>query len=334
MAGKKFENGYALIVGVGADLPNTVNDAEGLAKILQDAGRCAYPRRNHVQLLTAKAATRQKILDAFDLLAARAGEDATAIIYFSGHGYTIEQGATQSYYLMPYGYDVNRLSETAISDKEFAAKIDGLQTRKLLVLLDCCHAGGLDVITDSAQKKSVAPAGMTAKRALPERALSELAAGGGRVIITSSRADELSYAGEPYSAFTTALVESLCGKGTAKNDGKVRVADLAMYASYVVPTLTNDLQHPTLSTDKADNYAVAFYAAGAEQAKSLPTEISQPRIEQHAGAGDFAAAPTFDQRWQKIETQINNAGQIGFQNLEIKAERVYQAGGDMTFNEN
>ena len=38
-----FERGYALVVGVGADLPSTVDDARGLADILKDPARSAYP---------------------------------------------------------------------------------------------------------------------------------------------------------------------------------------------------------------------------------------------------------------------------------------------------
>jgi CHASE2 domain-containing sensor protein len=34
---------YACVIGVGADLPNTVQDAQGIADILGDPERCAYP---------------------------------------------------------------------------------------------------------------------------------------------------------------------------------------------------------------------------------------------------------------------------------------------------
>ena len=38
-----FSQDYALLVGAGADLPNTIDDARGIANILQDPARCAYP---------------------------------------------------------------------------------------------------------------------------------------------------------------------------------------------------------------------------------------------------------------------------------------------------
>ncbi|HDN25565.1 MAG TPA: caspase family protein [Thioploca sp.] len=86
-----FTKGHALIVGVGADLPGTVNDAEGLANILKDEGRCAYlPKQVH--LLTDEKANRDSVLTALDELAQSTDDESAVIIYYSGHGY--QQGNT------------------------------------------------------------------------------------------------------------------------------------------------------------------------------------------------------------------------------------------------
>ena len=50
-----FAQGYAVVVGVGADLAVTVDDAIGVADLLQDPGRCAYPSQQ-VRLLTGEQA--------------------------------------------------------------------------------------------------------------------------------------------------------------------------------------------------------------------------------------------------------------------------------------
>ena len=55
----EFEQGYALIIGAGADLPNTADDAKGIAEILQDAERCAYAK-DKVQLLTGPGARQER----------------------------------------------------------------------------------------------------------------------------------------------------------------------------------------------------------------------------------------------------------------------------------
>lgn len=49
----EFSSGHALVVGVGADLANTVDDALGLAGILKDPQHCAYPPAQ-VQVLTGE----------------------------------------------------------------------------------------------------------------------------------------------------------------------------------------------------------------------------------------------------------------------------------------
>jgi hypothetical protein len=291
---KFFASGHALIIGVGADLPNTVNDATGLADILKDSGRCAYPPEN-VFLLTSRAADRKGILEALDKLAQTSDENSTVIIYFSGHGYRATSSIGESYFLIPYGYDLNRLSQTAISGSEFTAKLRNLKAKKLLLLLDCCHAGGIG------EAKGLE----MAKAPLPLEALKILGEGSGRIVIASSQADELSYEGNPYSAFTLALIESLCGAGVSKKDGRVRTADLAMHAREVVPGLTSNKQHPVLHFEQADNFVIAYYAGGNSMPKALP--FTKPEIEPKAGAWRNA----FDQRGQTLHgPQTNIIGDV------------------------
>ena len=270
----EFRSGHALVVGVGADLANTVDDALGLAGILKDPQRCAYPP-TQVQVLTGEQATRAAVLAGLDQLAQVADAEATVVVYFSGHGYRVSSSMGEAYYLMPYGYDTQRLYQTAISGVEFTARLAAIPARKLLLLLDCCHAGGVG---------EAKAAGMDlAKAPLPPEALNLLAEGSGRVLIASSRDAELSYAGKPYSAFTLALVEALCGQGVAKQDGVVRVADLALHTREKVPGRTQGRQHPILHFEHADNFAVAYYAGGDTQPKGLPF-AQTPEIEPAPGA--------------------------------------------------
>jgi hypothetical protein len=270
----RFDQGHALIVGVGGELSNTVDDAQGLADILKDEGRCAYPAEQ-VHTRTGENATREAILTALDQLAQSTDSQSTAVFYFSGHGYRARASIGEAYYLLPHGYDVERLSETAISGAEFTEKLRAIPAQKLLVLLDCCHAGGVG--------DAKAPGLDLTKSPLPPEAASLLAEGSGRVLIASSQEDELSFAGRPYSAFTLALIEALAGEGVAKNDGYVRVADVALHARQVVPGRTSDRQHPILHFEHADNFALAYYAGGETQPKGLPFDV-EPEIEPEPGA--------------------------------------------------
>jgi len=258
-----FEQGHACVIGVGGDLPNTVDDAKGFAKILKDPERCAYPE-SQVQVLTGEQATRANIITALETLASTTNAESTVLVYFSGHGYQLS-GAIKSYFLMPHGYDSKDLSETAISGSEFVGLLRDIPAQKLLVLLDCCHAGGLSDL-DGFQ---------IAKAPLPPEATKLFAKGGGKMIIGSSMPDELSFAAKPYSVFTYVLIKGLCGEGAVKKDGYIRAADLAMYASRVVSKLTSDKQHPVLNIEKADNFVLAYYAGGNLQPKGLPMELEE-----------------------------------------------------------
>jgi hypothetical protein len=317
---KLFESGYALLAGAGGDLPDTVDDALGLAKIFQDEGRCAFPPAQ-VYVLGGEQARRKDILDALDRLA-HTGEQDTVVVYFSGHGYRVSHPALGGqYYLMPFGYNVDDLPGTAISGNELAGKLAAIPAQKLLLLLDCCHAGGVGEAKAAGLQFAKAP--------LPAEVLPRLQAGRGRVLIASSKEDELSYAGKPYSAFTLALIEALCGKGASMKDGYVRVADLALHARQMVPRRTADKQHPVLHFEGADNYVVAYYAGGETQPKGLPFEV-EPEIEPEPGAW----------RAQKIDTgggpyfggKVTNSTIIGRDwNFNIQAQdRSINVGGPVS----
>lgn len=244
-----YSQGYALIIGVGADLPVTIEDAQAISDLLLDSSRCAY-RRDQVRLLVGGDARRESIISSLEWLAELAGPDASAIVYFSGHGIQ-----TPDFHLVPHGFDWNDLGRTAIAGSEFTQQLRSVKSGRLLVLLDCCHAGG------QAEAKSPLPPGI----------LEELGRGAGRVVIASSRKDEVSWTGRPYSQFTTAVLESLAGYGAFEQDGYARVLDLAMYVGRRVPERTGDKQHPIIKVSNLeDNFAIAYYAAGDGTPKVLP----------------------------------------------------------------
>lgn len=257
-----YSLGYAVVVGVGRDLPVTVSDAQGIAKSLCDSFRCAYPT-DQVRLLTEEKAGREGILTSLDWLADAAGLDATAIVYFSGHGSEIPD-----YYLIPNDYQKANVAGTAISSKLFTDKLRAIKAKKLVVLLDCCHAGG------QAEAKE-----LETKSPLPPQVIEELSKSSGRVIIASSRKNEVSWTGSPYSVFTGALLEALAGYGAFERDGYARLLDLAMYVGRMVPNRTKGQQNPIIKVaNLEDNFALAYYAGGSITPKLLDWATCAPEI--------------------------------------------------------
>lgn len=138
--------------------------------------------------------------------------------------------------------------------------------KKLLVLLDCCHASGIFLRSEPKARPLIRQGIPVDWNMLANR-------GRGTVVIASSRANEVSLTGVPYSVFTFALAEAFSGIGTAEEDGYVRAADLALHARERIPVLTNQAQHPTLHFERADNFAVAYYAASEKKVKGVPNSF-------------------------------------------------------------
>lgn len=245
-----FESAYALTIGIGDDLPITVKDANAVYEFLISKNRCAYHPDN-VKLLCEENATRSRILESLAWLASQATENDTVLIFYSGHGEKLPE-----YHLIPFGYDENRIEESAILATEFTDAIQKIRCSKLVVLFDCCFAGGQGNLELAKHNTT----------SISKEIIGELAKGHGRVIIASSRSNELSWTGSEYSEFTKAVLESLAGYGSFENDGYARVLDLAMYVGRFVPERTKDRQHPIIKvTDLENNFALGWYAGGKTQ---------------------------------------------------------------------
>ena len=141
-----FAHGYALLVGVGQSayapwsLPASVRDAQAIRAALLDPARCAYPSdADHVRLLHDGEATRDAILEGLAWLAGRAAIDpeATALVYYSGHGWIDE---ADCYYLIPHDVDPLDVPGSALTARDFTEALRGVRARRLLAIMDCCHA--------------------------------------------------------------------------------------------------------------------------------------------------------------------------------------------------
>jgi hypothetical protein len=258
----RLQNAHALVVGIAKylhinPLPR-VCDAEAIASLLADPSRCSYLKDN-VHLLAEGQATgaalRQELAD----LARRSDPDSTVFIYFSGHGGRIDSGAHGGEYLLPVDTvfpDDQALADTAISGTEFTAALNAIPARKVLVVFDCCHAGGIGQPRDL-QAAPVQPG-------LSDAYYETLKAGRGRVVFASARPTEYSYvlAGAEYGLFTQHFLEGLRG-GAASDDGFIRIFDLF---EYLQPRVTkgHPRQHPIFKAEVEENFAVALYQGGAK----------------------------------------------------------------------
>ena len=266
-------NAHALVVGVGkyerlSRLTRTANDAQDMYDLLIDPDRCGY---QGVTLLLEEQATRPAVMQEIEALA-RLPTDATALVFFSGHGTRIEDGQAARSYLCTYETTVDNLDGTAISGEEFAAALRRIPAQKTIVFFDVCHAGGVG----QPRAVTLAP---TARTGLAESYYQELAKGSGRAIIASCREDEASWelADMRNGVFTHYLLHALKGEACIRDDGLIRIYDIADYVQRAVPQRIS--QHPVFHGVAIDqNFPVARCTNGG--IKRLAEKILKPRYSQ------------------------------------------------------
>jgi hypothetical protein len=251
-----MDNFFALIIGVGgADIPETVKDAEAIRDVLITKG--AYNLNNTFFLTEAKS-NKKDIINAFDEIIKKSEEtpDSTVFIYYSGHGqrFAKASGKKFDYYLITYGADKNDKEKTMLNGNIFSEKIEKIKANRILVMLDCCHAGGMK---NEGLKIKGEEEVVYSNRALQEK----LKSGKGRVFVSSCEDTETSaiLPGSTNSLFTEVALEALNGL-FSQNREYVSVLDLIYHVLNDVPNKIapfNHSQNPILT--EAKNLSPKYY---------------------------------------------------------------------------
>jgi len=257
-----LDNAYALVVGIANytkinRLPGIVlKDAQDVFDLLTNLKYCGYPTQN-VRLLLDTEATKASLIESFTRLAQEADSDSTIFIYISGHGGRITHGTYVGEYLLPVDVDIASdasLNATAISGEQFTELLQTISARKVVIVFDCCHAGGIGQPKDAN--------GSNLKVGFSESYYDALKQGRGRAILASSRSNEYSYIlpNTENSLFTQYLLSGLQGE-IVSNDGLIRIFDVFEYLQPRV-TAAQSNQHPIFKADLEENFPIALYLGG------------------------------------------------------------------------
>jgi hypothetical protein len=254
-----FEHGYALIVGVDANqiarlaLPDVAKDVQAVYNVLVHPERCAY-KPDNVRLLKGEQSTRQAILEGLYWLQnkVKGDQEATVVIYYSGHG-MVDKNANQ-YYLVPYDIqELSRLRAYALKAEDLTAEISAVRAKRMLAVLDCCHAGGMDVkevdlaVIDAAAnvEATAFPLDLPETESVPlyeaapgEKNINDLKEGDGRAILNSSTGTQSSFVriDRKMSVFTYHLIEALTGHAPHPDDATV------VYVTEVMSWVTHQVK--------------------------------------------------------------------------------------------
>ena len=293
---EQFTNGYALLIGVDENnvakwgLPDVAKDIAALAKVFTHLERCAYPADN-VKVLAGQEATRQGILDGLEWLQERVEADgsgnATAVVYYSGHGWRDKSAEPAEFYFVPYDVRQGKIRSRALRAVDFAEAVGELKPRRLLVVLDCCHAAGMGVkdvlplpagyvgaaiapsLLMEGEEVSVGPGAKGAK------GFEELAQGKGRAVLSSSTGEQSSYIRKDrkMSVFTYHLIEALTGHAQPQEEAtEVLVSDVMSHVWRRVPESVkadwNEVQEPDYQV--SGNFPIALLLGGKGLSKGQP----------------------------------------------------------------
>lgn len=277
-----YPQGHALLIGVASyqqisNLPAAIlNDVNDVAATLSSPQYCAYAPANVVTLLEANA-TRAAVLKRLDELAARAGPDDTACVFFSGHGAIVGNPGNEDSVLVTVDSDLADIENTSISSNELAAALAQIKAKRLLVFIDACHAGGAAI-----SKRLTDGKGHEFKSGYAQNTFAKLAVGSGRALMASCRADEVSavFAGARNSVFTTVLLAGLRGAADKEASGFIKIFDLFNYVSEEVPKLIPDNQHPIFKADNLEgNFAVALSQGGKKSPRTPTVQEEAPWLK-------------------------------------------------------
>lgn len=325
---------YALLVGVGTckysqwSLPVTVQDVTAIKEVLIDPSWGGYPNdHEHIRLLCDARATRAAVLEELQRLAAIADRDpeATIVVYFSGHGWL--NPADNSYYLITHDVDSDRVRESALAGADFTNALQKINSKKLLVILDCCHVEGIDSAEENGVEYRLAD-GLNFKpptEFVPESAtghFSELAEGKGVTILCSSDCHQIDWIRKDRtcSVFADRLVDALRGAGNQVGDREVTVMNLIDYLGKTAPETARAEyqaeQQPQAEFKGSNNFPITLLCGG----KGLP----QDKFDELAASQDCiptSVTITSNERSVAIDrsargsTIIPDDGNIGFERV-------------------
>lgn len=310
----KFEQGFALLIGVDENnvsawsLPSVAKDIAALEQVLTHPDRCAY-LPEHIKVLSGKSATRQGILEGLDWLqqqlCADTSGDATAIILYSGHGWRDATMLPAAYYLIPYDVRQDNLRSRALRAEDFADAVRALTPRRLLVILDCCHAGGMD-IRDAQPGAAFLDAPLPPEQLIGKertigyadgpRSLETLAQGHGRAVLSSSQGDQPSYNRRDgkMGIFTYHLIEALTGHAQPQaGASEVLVSDVMSHVWRCVPQSAQadwgKMQQPDYQVSGNFPVALLLGGRGVAEGQVAPDPLKAPGRPSsvNTGGGEF-----------------------------------------------
>ncbi len=256
---------YLLSIGISSydqheiSLPNPARDAQAVFKLMGAVDAPVY--ENVVsKLLVDQNATSANILAALQDIATNAGPDDMVLIFFAGHGESIDG----KYYFAPaeFGMADSAEFQKAFSpeeDQQEAERLyndlfrhDGLEQKKLLSVIRTIRAAHVAILIDTCFSGRIATEDAVLRRDINTATSSSIGHETGRFVMSSSFAQAQDSAGlqgpaAEHGMFTYFLLKALGGEADTDHSGRIDVYKLANYTKREVTAATaasGQPQHP------------------------------------------------------------------------------------------
>ena len=234
-----YDRSYALVVGIddyeSSSVPKlryATNDARSISALLEsDFG---FNPQNVITLLDSSA-SRKGIMLAFDRLRRKAKSDDRVLVFFAGHGETIQMpDGRQKGYILPYDVDTQDLITTAISTDQLNEISQLMPAKHLFFIMDACYGGLI-----FSRAVPLSPSATDYLSVISQRMARKALTGGGQ--------DQTVQDNGPggHSVFTYYLITGLkTGAADLNGDGMITSAELDAYIAPRVTAETNKAQTP------------------------------------------------------------------------------------------
>jgi len=227
---------FVLTVGVSRyqedrlSLAYAEKDARVLAAVLAAQGKTLF-REVRTKVLVNEAVSRDSILDSIDRFLGRAVSSDVVLIFVAGHG--IKRSSTDTFYFLPHGANHHNLTTRGLRWSDFEEEVKALGTRvkNVVLMLDTCHSGALQI-------------GMRGIEVTPD--LSSAFQRKGTYVLAAASADEAAVEAGTWGhgAFTHAILTGMKGAADYNDDRIVDILELFHYVEAKVADLTEGKQHP------------------------------------------------------------------------------------------
>jgi ankyrin repeat protein len=228
---------HALVVGVSKfrdpgipDLKLAASDAKAFGEFLE-AQQKVFKKTRVTYLINAQA-TKSEIEKYLYYTLPKAGKNDTIILFFSGHG-AYDPMRPKDFLFLAYDSEPDYVGTSAVkmTGLDF---LKNIEAERVLIIADACHSGKVSQMRPKGASPSM------------ELFLREVRNSSGKAVITSGKADQLSWElpNLKHSVFTYNLLEGLKGNADRDHDGVVTLNEVYGYAYRRTKNLTAGHQHP------------------------------------------------------------------------------------------